>query len=372
MKDLYYWRDKIKEANTELDLRVIGEDLCRFQIHFNHLEHEPKLTLVEINQLRDLSNEKLKEINPDSKLSNAPKYPTYELAYVNEANPSFRLMEDGEYRKTFDYEFSDKDEKSKTYIGNPSYRRCRFCKRHEDQTTFKKTAHIIPASMGNRYLFTYEECDECNQAGGHLEDSFAKIIQLPRALGNSRTSSQAHSKFKTKHGSTIESSVDGQNRKVNYKPGDPYMNIRDLEDGTLRISTETQKLSYRNVGKALVRLGLNLMPDHQLGKFEHLRQWVLGNLEVVYPFFYYVVPVEGEMRKTKLTLFKRARHNSNLAPFLLAFTYKILIFVMPIPDVSFEVKEAVIPDMDLPGERQASFVACNYNINGEAKFEIFF
>lgn len=107
MKDLYYWRDKIKEANTELDLRVIGEDLCRFQIHFNHLEHEPKLTLVEINQLRDLSNEKLKEINPDSKLSNAPKYPTYELAYVNEANPSFRLMEDGEYRKTFDYEFSD-------------------------------------------------------------------------------------------------------------------------------------------------------------------------------------------------------------------------------------------------------------------------
>ena len=287
MKDLNYWREKIKVANTELDLRTIGEELSRYQIHINHLDHEPKLNLIEINLLRDLFSDKLNVIKPDTFQGNAHKYPTYELAFVNEANPSLRLMEDGEYRKTFDCEFSEKEEKENTYVGNQAYRRCRFCKRHEDQTTFKKTAHIIPASMGNRHLFTYEECDECNQAGGQLEDSFAKIIQLPRALGNSRTSSKAHSKFKTKHGSTIESSVDGQSRMVNYKPGDPYMNIRELEDGTLRISTETQKLSYRNVGKALVRMGLNVIEEHHLGKFEHLRQWVLDKSEVVYPFFYY-------------------------------------------------------------------------------------
>ena len=299
-------------------------------------------------------------------------FDSYEFAYARLANPSFRMMKYGEYRQLYDYEYSEQEVKKEQFIGNPGFRACRFCKRYSDSTSFKKLAHVIPASLGNRYLFTHEECDECNQSSGQHEDSFAKVVQVPRALGNSRTGSQAHSKYKTNYGSTIESGVGGTNRQVNYRPGDPQMKVEQFEDGTLRIYAESQKLNHKNTGKALARLALHVMPENHLHKLDHLRQWVIGNSEVVFPFFYYIAPVEGQMRKTRLTLYKRERNDEGLAPFLLVFTYKVLIFVMPIPNYRFEVKQAVIPDLELYGERQVSYVACNYNIIGEAKYQIDF
>ncbi|MGW5891973.1 HNH endonuclease, partial [Priestia megaterium] len=50
----------------------------------------------------------------------------------------------------------------KKTLGNrvKSERVCIFCNRGMDDVTFKKEAHIIPAALGNKSLFNYDECDE--------------------------------------------------------------------------------------------------------------------------------------------------------------------------------------------------------------------
>ncbi len=47
-------------------------------------------------------------------------------------------------------------------LAAPDPRVCRFCRRGTASTPFRNDAHAIPQLLGNRTLFTREECDECN------------------------------------------------------------------------------------------------------------------------------------------------------------------------------------------------------------------
>jgi hypothetical protein len=50
----------------------------------------------------------------------------------------------------------------RTFIGNKTNRKCRFCGKNEEQTTFKRKAHAISEGLGNKKVFLFDECDECN------------------------------------------------------------------------------------------------------------------------------------------------------------------------------------------------------------------
>ena len=65
----------------------------------------------------------------------------------------------------------------------PSKKNCIFCKRNESEVSFKKPAHIIPAALGNKLLFSLVECDECNQKfGDTLENDLCNDIYAIRAF----------------------------------------------------------------------------------------------------------------------------------------------------------------------------------------------
>jgi hypothetical protein len=77
----------------------------------------------------------------------------------------------------------------KAFWGKTSSRKCRFCRKSEDQTTFKKKAHIVPQLIGNRHLLSAFECDVCNKLFGDLyENSFANFIGAFRLFSNVVTS----------------------------------------------------------------------------------------------------------------------------------------------------------------------------------------
>ena len=60
---------------------------------------------------------------------------------------------------------------------------CRFCGKTKPETTFKKKAHAIPESLGNKFLKSKNECDICNTKFGHeFEDHLAKFLLPYRAL----------------------------------------------------------------------------------------------------------------------------------------------------------------------------------------------
>lgn len=68
---------------------------------------------------------------------------------------------------------------------DPGDIRCRFCGRGPSQVSFSPDAHAVSAHLGNRALFSPNECAECNNRFGRgdgPEDQLAKAILFERAL----------------------------------------------------------------------------------------------------------------------------------------------------------------------------------------------
>lgn len=66
-------------------------------------------------------------------------------------------------------------------------RRCAICDKTEPEVTFRDEAHLIAASLGNRSLFSPEECDTCNHTKGETDDlELGKMLLPHRVIGRVR------------------------------------------------------------------------------------------------------------------------------------------------------------------------------------------
>ena len=92
----------------------------------------------------------------------------------------------------FHFAINQDDPGELVYIGDSSSpRKCRFCGDMEGTVTFRKEAHIIPNSFGNRRLFSNEECDTCNEKFGKtLDNDIAAMLAADRALSRLKGSKE--------------------------------------------------------------------------------------------------------------------------------------------------------------------------------------
>src|SRR5262249_4440815 len=75
----------------------------------------------------------------------------------------------------------------KVFLGDKNNRKCRFCGKAPPEVNFRKEAHALPECIGNKSLFTYYECDTCNQAfGDGCESDFAKWSLPMRTMSRIR------------------------------------------------------------------------------------------------------------------------------------------------------------------------------------------
>jgi hypothetical protein len=84
-----------------------------------------------------------------------------------------------QYNKVLEINIS-KHEKKSAHGKDNGY--CRFCMRIFPEVTFKNEAHIIPKSLGNKYLLSKHECDECNALFAKYDDNLAKHLAMYRAF----------------------------------------------------------------------------------------------------------------------------------------------------------------------------------------------
>ncbi|MFT6333913.1 MAG: histidinol phosphatase-like PHP family hydrolase [Halioglobus sp.] len=52
---------------------------------------------------------------------------------------------------------------------------CRFCKKSHPKVSFNDDAHNIPKSLGNRFLLSNHECDNCNKLFGKYDKTWQNI-----------------------------------------------------------------------------------------------------------------------------------------------------------------------------------------------------
>lgn len=162
----------------------------------------------------------------------------------------------------------------KEILGPKEPEQCRFCRKPAKDVTFRKVAHAIPELMGNRQLISTDECDECNEHfARHIEDHLGKFTKPYRVLGQVRGKKKSPS-YKSFKGLS----------RIDLKP-DTGFEVKEYEDDQLvEVDEENKQVKFHfilekhcpsAVYKALVKTAISIMPEEELGNFDHAKRWIL-------------------------------------------------------------------------------------------------
>jgi hypothetical protein len=80
------------------------------------------------------------------------------------------------------------DGEARSLVGSPRRRVCRFCERSAPAATFSDARPALPTFLGNRSLWTYEECDDCHEefSAGIDADLAAFLARVREGSGGGR------------------------------------------------------------------------------------------------------------------------------------------------------------------------------------------
>lgn len=158
--------------------------------------------------------------------------------------------------------------------------RCRFCGT-DNVKLFRQEAHLVPEALGNRRIFSSDECDACNQKFSLYEDSLASAVGPLLTLGGT-----AGKKGKVRQtGRSAGAAVLMHDRVSGRRQ--IRMIARDIEDYRERvtqdgdwivISTPLPPTPFKPLFayKALVKMALALVPVAELEHYDRLRQLLLN------------------------------------------------------------------------------------------------
>lgn len=162
----------------------------------------------------------------------------------------------------------------KIMLGDKFNRVCRFCGKSPPEVTFKKVAHAIPESLGNKSIESAYECDACNgKFGAGIENDLGNWSKPMRTMARIRGKSGVPTLKKGgKHpGWRIEHGELGF--EITSYEDDP---IYSLDEAAKTVTFTLKRDPYTPVGvlKAFMKIGLTLLPEAEVANFPHLFAWV--------------------------------------------------------------------------------------------------
>ena len=163
----------------------------------------------------------------------------------------------------------------KLFLTTPDGGCCRFCGGNEPAVSFKKKAHAIPKSLGNRSLFSMYECDSCNALFG---------TGIENDLGNWSKPGRTFARIRGDRGVPTLKRETGSGPKYRIQYKESKFHISHYEDDpAIFIDTEKRRVTFileRDpytpiaVLKAFVRIGLTIIPHEELVNFADTLGWI--------------------------------------------------------------------------------------------------
>jgi hypothetical protein len=157
-------------------------------------------------------------------------------------------------------------------------RQCRFCKNEE--ATFKNQSHTFPAGLGNRWHISWDECDKCNThfatSDGHLCSALGIVLTYCGIKGRKgvRSTGRVNGRHIVGH-----TEFDG-NETVSIVLLDKAIGVEPTFSPNFpRIYTSNidEKYIPRLAFKALMKIGMAIMPRAELANFQKLSAWILDS-----------------------------------------------------------------------------------------------
>lgn len=182
----------------------------------------------------------------------------------------------GQLLEWYDMSLPRTDRRTVTGMGSHT---CRFCHRSKSEgATFKKAAHVIPTALGNDHLKSDEECDDCNAYFGcETEPSLIAMLNVERVfLGiQGRGKNDGRPKLYFGKDTLLH---DGQKVVIEARSfsTDPV--------GTFEVNLgKGTPLIPMAVYRALVKIALSVVSEHQLTHLKKTIEWVREGKHVNLP-----------------------------------------------------------------------------------------
>lgn len=174
--------------------------------------------------------------------------------------------------------------------------KCRFCHSvpAHSRSHFKKESHVFPESLGNNWLFSREECDECNERASKLEADLAELITPFRFVSRIRGKKSTFT-HKLARSGDLKSHLRNDysaTKEINIHAHDSLVRMRATQDG-FWLTIKIRGYSYENIARALARLGFFVLSSSDYNVIgPKLQPWVAGrqNLVSPMPLWYALVP----------------------------------------------------------------------------------
>ena len=225
--------------------------------------------------------------------------------------------------------------KPEAIIGDMNTRRCRFCGLSRPAVTFRKKAHAIAESLGNKTLLTAFECDDCNQVFGQgIEADFGawskpmRLIARIRGKGGVPTIKAARAQ-----GWRIEDGATGLN--LSHDVMDPFVIIKEDENRMIfRLPRDPYTPSA--VLKAFVKYGLSLIPDCEVENFRKTYEWIANpdHAQVFVPSYYVMAqanPGPPQNSQIFVMVLRRSSDYVRLPYTMMLIAYGVEIFQVFLP-----------------------------------------
>ncbi|KVQ35723.1 hypothetical protein WK03_35230 [Burkholderia cepacia] len=161
----------------------------------------------------------------------------------------------------------------KVVLGSSGPRVCRFCQRRAPEVTFRLKAHAIPEAFGNKGMVSRYECDECNKHFGSTIENDLGNWSLPmRTLLRISGKKGVPTLKNERDGWRIECD-DGTELKVSHNRIDSVFEVDEAQK-LIRFNLKRGPFVPLGVRKALVKIGLTLLPDTEVQNFAESIKWI--------------------------------------------------------------------------------------------------
>jgi hypothetical protein len=162
-------------------------------------------------------------------------------------------------------------------LDNSEQRRCRFCDRDDSLVSFKNDAHAVSGLLGNKSLFSPNECDSCNTLlGQKYEDQLGKWSTLARAVAQVPGRKNKIPKFKGSDGLVVKGVESGLSIHVPTPRSADELLANGIPDVfELTGDTSSQPHVPIRAAMALVKAACSVCPTAELVQCQNAIDWLM-------------------------------------------------------------------------------------------------
>lgn len=224
------------------------------------------------------------------------------------------------------------------WVGEPSPERriCRFCGRLMPEASFKKVAHAVQDALGNKLLFSYEECDDCNHDLALVENQFRIIMDFRRSIY--RIPRKETSKAAKVVGTDFILLPDAKGNPQLYIM-EEALTGKDLTRPFMHHFELKEPVVNEQMYKALCKIVIDMLPSLELPHFKNTVRWIASDKWIpdsLPSIWLGLLPVDEPVYKqAALDIFIHNKEDSQEAPYCTAiiWIYDVAyLFVVPFVD----------------------------------------